>query len=157
MLTEHDVNVVKEPDLFSVYLIDPPYRGVQSFHRLTTKHYEDVIGPIPISEMDCKMPKCFFKIKKWCERRERISRKNPDYNGKFVKGDLVIMQKGSLIVGGFYTDYFPMGTFESDLYPLIKYRAKDIYGFMYVDNIYLNKTILNDVRKRHARKNIRSR
>jgi hypothetical protein len=156
MLTEHDTNIVKEPDLFSVYLIDPPYRGVQSFHRLTPQHYENIIGPIPISEMDCKMPQCFFKIKRWCERRERISRKNSSYNGKFVKGDLIVMQKGSLIIGGFYTDHFPMGFFESDLYPLIKYRPTDTYGFMYVDNIYLNKNILKNVRELHARENIRS-
>jgi len=156
MLSEKNVNIVKEPDLFSVYLIDPPYRGVQSFHNLTPEYYNGTIGPIPVAEMDCKMPRCFFKIKTWCESRKRITRENLKYNEKFVKGDLIVIQKGALIVGGFYTDCCPMGYFESDLYPVIKYRVNDIYGFMYVDGSYLNKTILSDVRKRHARENIRS-
>ena len=156
MLNAKEANIIQEPDLFSVHLIDPPYRGVKSFHDLTPDHYDNVIGPIPISEMDCKMPRCFFKIKTWCERKKRIIRENETYSGKFTKGDLVVMQKGPLIIGGFYTDNHPMGTFEADLYPIVKYKVNDTFGFMYTDGSYLNKTIIEDVKQRHARENIRS-
>ena len=156
MLNAKEANIVKEPDLFSVYLIDPPYRGVRSFHDLTPEYYDNVLGPIPVGEMDCKMPRCFFKIKTWCERRKRIVREKESYNGKFVKGDLVIMQKGPLIVGGFFTDNHPMGIFESNLYPMIKYKVNDTFGFMYTDGSYLNQAIMKDVKHRHARENIRS-
>ena len=156
MASEQNSNIISEPDLFIVYLIDPPYRGVRSFHDLTIEYYDNVMGPIPVSEMDCKMPRCFFKIKTWCERRNRIKRKNTCYDNKFTKGDLIIMQKGNLITGGFYTDNHPMGVYESDLYPMLKYTSNDNFGFMYVDGSYLNNSIIKNVVEINERANIRS-
>lgn len=149
-------NIIEDPDLFSVYLVNPPYRGVRSFYDLTVDHYDNVLGPIPVAEMNCRMPRCFFRIKTWCECMNRITRDGGRCNGRFVKGDLIVMQKGPLTVGGFYTDEHPMGIFESELYPMLKYKTNDIFGFMYTDGSYLNQTLIEDVKHRHARENIRS-
>ena len=154
MPIEKNINIIKEPDVFSVFLINPPARDVYSFHQLTPKHYDTTIGPIPVQEMDCKMPACLFKIKRWCIRQKRVLRTDDRHNDKFMTGDLIVLQKGRLLHAGFYTSMHPLGPFEAELYPLLKYKSTDTYGFMYTDHQYLHKDITKEVYKRHARQNI---
>ena len=150
MLTKHDITFFDEPDIFFVFLIKPPVRGVFSYHSLTPNHYDKVVGPVPVAEMNCRMPKCLFTIKKWCLDLGRVTRENTAYNGKFVNGDLIIIQKENHIHAGFYTDHYPLGRYESDLYPLLKQKRSDKHGFMYVDTCYLHPLIVKRILRQNA-------
>ena len=150
MVTIHDINVLKEPDVFFVFLINPPVRNIFSYHHLQPEHYDTVVGPVPVEEMDCKMPVCLFKVKQWCIRQNKIKRKNKNYNGKFCNGDLVAFRKRNIVHAGIYTDHYPLGKNESNLFPLLKRRRTDSHGFMYVDYQYLNSTIVRRVLEKNA-------
>ena len=142
MIKIHDVTIINNPSIFFVFLIDPPVEHVYSYHHLKPHHYENVIGPMPVAEMDCKMPACLFKVKRWCLVNKKVKRQNRLYNNRFVNGDLIVFSNKQEIQAGFYTDHYPLGEFEADAYPLVKLRKTDSHGFMYVDSRYLNPEIV---------------
>ena len=150
MIKIHDINIINDPSIFFVFLIDPPIEHVYSYHQLRSYHYENIIGPIPVQELDCKMPTCLFSVKRWCLESKQVKRKNTKYNNRFVNGDLIIFSNNSGVQGGFYTDHHPLGSFEEDAYPLLKLRKTDPCGFMYVDSRYINKDIIKHVGLNYA-------